>query len=289
MTVTREDVKDDEINLSNYTPLEEDMDIEIITPAMATEYLNSNTANRNIRNRVVESYARDIREGNWQFTGEAIKFSREGVLLDGQHRLYAIIEANAPIKALVIRNLADESQEVMDTGAKRAAADALSMKGYKNATTLAAAARYVITFKSGSLQVNKEMARVTHSEIIDFLSKNAVLEEYTVFCIAMKATSDLSPSIMVASLFLLAESDKEAAMEFMTTVGTGLNLQPNTSIYALLNRLREIRRHRTYVPPAEYLSLVIRAWNKWRKGESVKTLPLRTSGNNTIKIPSKVL
>lgn len=30
-------------------------------------------------------------------------------------------------------------------------------------------------------------------------------------------------------------------------------------------------------------------WNKWRKGESVKTLPLRTSGNNTIKIPSKVL
>lgn len=268
---------------------EEVMDIEIITPAMATEYLNSNTANRNIRNRVVESYARDIREGNWKFTGEAIKFSKSGTLLDGQHRLFAVIEANAPIKALVIRNLDDETQEVMDTGAKRAASDAVNMKGYKNSTTMSAAARYIITFKSGSLQVNKEMARVTHSEILNFIEKNPVLEEYAVDCVAMKATSDLSASLMTASLFLLSEADSEQAKEFMTTVGTGLNLQPNTSLYALVNRLREIRKHRTYVPPAEYLSLVIRAWNKWRKGESVKTLPLRTSGNNTIKIPSKVL
>jgi hypothetical protein len=83
--------------------------IEVITPEIAKEYLQKNTENYRYlnRNRVI-SYARDIELGKWEFNGESIKFNKSGILVDGQHRLAAIVKANVPVKMLVVYDVDDD-------------------------------------------------------------------------------------------------------------------------------------------------------------------------------------
>jgi len=97
------------------------MDItqEKITPDMAQEYLKFNTENyRSLSKDRVISYASDMKNGRWQFNGESIKFSENGQLIDGQHRLQAIIRAGVPVDMLVIRGVKDDV-DIYDIGAQR--------------------------------------------------------------------------------------------------------------------------------------------------------------------------
>jgi hypothetical protein len=95
---------------------------EVITPAMAQEYLKFNTENyRSINNVRVISYAADMKAGRWQLNGEGIKFDTNGTLIDGQHRLQAIVRAGVPIEMLVIRGI-EAGTNLYDIGAGRSLA-----------------------------------------------------------------------------------------------------------------------------------------------------------------------
>lgn len=90
--------------------------VETITPEIAKTMLGENVNNRRISRDNVNLFAREIRNGEWRFNGEAIKFGKDGRLLDGQHRLLAVIAADKPLTTLVIRGLEDETQQTMDSG-----------------------------------------------------------------------------------------------------------------------------------------------------------------------------
>ena len=63
----------------------------LITPAMATELLKTNSNNRPVKEKRILKYAKDMLEGNWiAETGETIKVLLNGKLGDGQHRLMAV-------------------------------------------------------------------------------------------------------------------------------------------------------------------------------------------------------
>lgn len=75
----------------------------VITPNIAKEMLEHNTNNRTIRKAYVNDLSRMMREGLWEEDSpNPIVFGDDGVLKDGQHRLTALINANATIKMLVI-------------------------------------------------------------------------------------------------------------------------------------------------------------------------------------------
>src|SRR5688500_13425048 len=90
-----------------------------ITPQMAKDWLAANTHNRKLRDHHVVALSRDMKAGRWHDTGTPIKFDRAGVLLDGQHRLEAIVLADVPIQMWVFRGLESEVQDYMDTGLRR--------------------------------------------------------------------------------------------------------------------------------------------------------------------------
>ena len=77
--------------------------IETITPQLAKDILANNNLNRNINATIVGHYADAISRGQWELNGEAIKIAHDGRLLDGQHRLMAVIKSDTPITTLVIR------------------------------------------------------------------------------------------------------------------------------------------------------------------------------------------
>lgn len=73
----------------------------VITPHIAAYWLQSNTFNRSISRKAVSKYATDMADGNWRLNHQGIAFDDKGVLVDGQHRLHAVIESGASVRMLV--------------------------------------------------------------------------------------------------------------------------------------------------------------------------------------------
>ena len=94
-----------------------------ITPEVAASFLKHNTDNRNKRGWWVNGLANMIKRGEWIPTHQGVAFSKSGKLLDGQHRLEAIVEANIPVEMLVVTGVRDDAYKVLDNGIKRTLAD----------------------------------------------------------------------------------------------------------------------------------------------------------------------
>lgn len=100
-------------------------DVSLVSPEYAAELLSKNDGNRRIRPSVVAKYATIIREGNWILTPEPIVIADTGRLLNGQHRLHAVIQCGISVPFLVIRNVSESVFSALDRGAIRSTADAL--------------------------------------------------------------------------------------------------------------------------------------------------------------------
>lgn len=83
----------------------EEFKIIEVTPDMAREWLKHNPNNRSINHKLVSAYSQQMFTNNWDITGQAISFDINGNLIDGQHRLSAVIMANKPVRMLVATGL----------------------------------------------------------------------------------------------------------------------------------------------------------------------------------------
>lgn len=143
--------------------------IETITPAIAAQMLKRNTHNRALRAALVDMYAREMKNLQWRETHQGIAINCDGTLLDGQHRLAAIVQSGRAQKMVVARGVPSASQIVMDDHAKRSAADAITLDGgaIVDAMTVAIA-RGVVRYASGD---SSPMSRQEIASIVVLLRR----------------------------------------------------------------------------------------------------------------------
>ena len=98
--------------------------IRRITPREAQVMMQKNSINRRFRPGAAKRYAIIMEHGKWLLTPEAICFDPDGVLLNGQHRLWAIVETGIPQECVVWENIPREVFAVIDRGQMRSFADA---------------------------------------------------------------------------------------------------------------------------------------------------------------------
>lgn len=117
-----------------------------VTPALAKRWLDNNVRNRRVREDVVNAYARDMVNGRWVYTHQGIAFNDRDELIDGQHRLHAVILSGlAAVRMMVTFGLPSqiEGQEMttmdaVDRGATRSVADQLKIQhGLKHGGVIA--------------------------------------------------------------------------------------------------------------------------------------------------------
>ena len=122
----------------------------LITPKIANEYLKANTANRRINTPTLMRYVNEMLNGRWKTdTGEMIKISKTGVVLDGQHRLLSIVKSGVSLYFHIITGLDDKVFDVLDTGKNRNACDIFYIDGIKNANKIPSSSlAYSILFNS---------------------------------------------------------------------------------------------------------------------------------------------
>lgn len=116
----------------------------LISPEDAKSLLKFNSSNRPIRHLRIMRYARAMKMGRWIASNDGICFSTDGVLLNGQHRLEAIIRANVSVPLLIISGLDKKAFDIIDRGAIRSPGDLASADGFTNANLAVAAARSAI-------------------------------------------------------------------------------------------------------------------------------------------------
>jgi len=101
--------------------------MQTITPQMAAAFLSNNGGNRKIRKGAVAKYAAIIGDGNWRRTPEAVIFDKDGVLMNGQHRMSAIVKSGVSVDMLVITNVERDAFPALDRGVSRTTADATGL------------------------------------------------------------------------------------------------------------------------------------------------------------------
>jgi len=118
------------MNAANAPAVKPAAALRTVTPDVAIRWLeNANPNNRAVSDAHVARLARDMSEGRWILTHEGIAFDPQGRLLDGQHRLWAVIESNQPVEMHVFFNLTPEALMVINTGKPRSLADVLRISG----------------------------------------------------------------------------------------------------------------------------------------------------------------
>lgn len=123
--------------------------IQTITPEWAAEQLNKrNGTNRCLRGWWAEALAAAMRRGEWITTHQGIAFSESGSIIDGQHRLKAVVIAKRPVDMMVFHGVPDVAFSVLDIGVKRTTSDTTGL-GKKTAEACRSAA--YITLGSAAL------------------------------------------------------------------------------------------------------------------------------------------
>lgn len=160
-----------------------------ITPELAAGWLEQNTTdNRVVRTAWVNLLADAIRKGQWRLTHQGIAFDTKGQLVDGQHRLWAIIEAGTAVDMAVTTGVEPKAFTVFDIGAKRTLADSLNapqktievcaricrfMKG--SGPTPADVAPYLAKFGSATDQLHERVSEMRRGVSVASIRAGAVI------------------------------------------------------------------------------------------------------------------
>lgn len=149
--------------------------VEVITPYGAKHLLDCyNDGNRRLRPKRVALYAHQMKTGQWQMTGEPIIIGSRGRVLNGQHRLAAIVEAGVPVPMMVVSGVEDSAFKNIDNGLSRSAADVLRQCGMTDSHNAAAVARLFIAVDAGLNPANTNALQlVTRTDIADWATTNA--------------------------------------------------------------------------------------------------------------------
>jgi hypothetical protein len=241
---------------------------EIITPEMAREYLEKNTSNRRVRLPHIKMLAREIGEGRWTMNGQGLVFADTGRLLDGQHRLEAVVMANKPIEITITRGVPESAYAPLDQGIKRSAADDLRNLGILNATRVASAARLILLWRNGA---TPKTATISKSEITDFIIANPFVGDAVS---AVHPARKAIPTSGLAAVYWMALNAGDANLRhrmevFLRGLSTGADLTIGSPILTLRNSGQALRKGAS-MSVEGWFGLTIQAWNAHAAGEQRK-------------------
>lgn len=195
---------------------------EVFTPDTAYEALQHNELNRPISRKLIEKYARMMKSGLWHECPQPIVFNGKGGLIDGQHRLSAVVLAKVPIEFIVCRGATREHRKVLDAGRKRTPADVLRMEYQMSyASTVAACATWVQRLQTG---VDHSM---TSEEVVALVSSPKFKRgfEWIQKC---EKTKRLTGAFYLGPLVWLTQRYRAEVIEFHRGVSTGSMLMPES-------------------------------------------------------------
>lgn len=270
-----------------------------VDPDKAEEWLSHNTHNRHVRGAIVSSYANAMRAGEWTNDIDPIAFhgsltgkgKNRPVLLNGQHRLMAVIASDSIIEFMVVEGLPMNSQLDMDAGVKRQFGDQLRLDGVPNPFDVAAITRLVHGYDSGTL---RQRGTTSYSTLMRFLQEHADIADSVNPARAVYYQIGGRVSVLGAAYYILASAPGaiEDAAAFFDALKDGVGLEKGSPILLLRNGIMQMTAatpgRRVIFDQMTMLAVIIKAWNAWRTGNPLAGLSWRGGGKNPEPFPTPV-
>lgn len=251
---------------------------QTVTPDMAKKWLEKTKLNRRLSENSVNYLVYQMKSGSWMLTGDTIKFGSDGSLLDGQHRLSAVVKHGEAVKLMVCEGLNPEVFQVIDTGKSRSAADLLSATGFKSAHNLAALARSIILYQNGrynsSSGPNRNIA--TNKNILEFVKKHDELIEITTFCHneVYYHFRFIPLSTLGMIYYILSKKNATKCDEFFHKYAQGIDLAESSPIRHLRDKLMKDSTNKSKLNQRDKAALMIYTWNNFVQNKRVTQLLL---------------
>lgn len=215
--------------------------LQMITPEFALEVLTKNNqSNRRLKQSWVDRLARDMSNNAWVLTHQGIAFDETGTLLDGQHRLAAVVKAGRAVQMLVtvgvpcshrVNGTTIKAFDAVDQGSQRQAGEILRMHGFANSNRLAAVCRTLLTCCTG------QSAAISVPQIqmaLDYVCESADV------CITLAQSCDLfrPNSASIAAAVFLHTVDPARVESFLVDVSgiRGAERSPSRALVMWLRR-----------------------------------------------------
>jgi hypothetical protein len=208
--------------------------------------------------------------GRWSFNGDSIRISDDGVILDGQHRLQAIVLSGIAQRYVIVDGLPSESFHTIDRGKKRTTADSLAILGEKNVGALAAALRVIamledksVTWNGGPISTGKQM---------DVLSAHPGVRHWCSIFSTSGLRSKFDSSICSCATLFAEKYGNDKIEMFMTQLSHGESLAKTDPAYVLRERAIANRTSFSKIPKIAMLAIQIKGFKAFVDGRAVTRL-----------------
>src|SRR5262245_52679298 len=155
--------------------------LEVVTPRTAQAWLDqANGHNRRPRKSIIRKYALMMSRGQWhEDSGDPIRFDTHSHLIDGQHRLAAVVMSGVTMRFLVIRDINPEVFRVLDSGVPRSNGDLLYQMGASNQNGMASILKVFLAMEGGFSPYNTSaLSLVSRDDIADYVEANFAEIQY---------------------------------------------------------------------------------------------------------------
>lgn len=259
----------------------------IVTPAIASAYLAMNAGNRPLTDSHVLTLSRAMSRGEWVFNGDSIRITKLGNLIDGQHRLSAIVHCGIPQKVMVVAGLDDDAFLTIDCGRTRGANDSLSIEGYQCTTTLSTIARYVANIKSKQLSLCHQSPgnKSTSTQILNIIKSNPELQESAKYGQSKKPRKYFGGALLAFAHYWFVKHDYVAGKNFLEEIETGEYSYKFSPVLALKEKLIDNVVSSKKLNRDEKAAYVFAAFNKYLEGAKVKRLSLKKDKKDWFNLP----
>lgn len=255
---------------------------EKIGPEKAKEMLSTMANNRKVKPEAVLRYADDMIAGRWMLSPEPIVFTN-GVLVDGQHRLKAVIKSGLSIDFIVCET-AQNVMPVLGGGVSRNASDFLGTMGVSQSVLKASIALAIMSYENGSLYIMRKTGggggsakrNISKTRIQEYFFANQdVITRCALYAehLYKKSSARLLSTSEIGLLYHIFGMGADAEV-FLSRVYLGVEVSEKTPEYCL-RRILEDRRARTRViTSSDALRYCLLAFEKYKKGHSCERLIL---------------
>jgi hypothetical protein len=254
--------------------------LERITPVKAAIMLKSNPNNRNLNHDHVAFLASQMAKGNWAENGQSIVMDFHGNIVDGQHRLNAIVQSGKSINMLVVSGVNPKTINTIDTGRSRSASDVFTLKGVKNAHTISSIMKKVIAWEAENSHTVAGGARwhngsaPSNDDVYNRYLRNSEDFQWVFRKVRSRAIAGCAESQAGCALaVLLQKHSKSSVEEFVDKIKNGGDYAKSPTHF-LSGWVRSRRESDIKTARNEQTFAIIWAFEKWLGGQEMKMIKI---------------
>jgi hypothetical protein len=226
--------------------------------------------NRPVHQSQVNKYAADMKAGRWGRHHQGIAFDKNGVLMDGQHRLWAVIESASTVMMPVTYGLDREAQLTIDSGLVRSTTDVAAIAGFDGVKPI-----HVGVVRAVVRGTSPTKTTYTRMEELEMLREHWKAIDFVVSNFPKQKMAGLSRAPVMGAIARAYYTQDHAKLQrFIEVIISGITQDPTEHVIIVLRNwlLSATKKAGGSLNSLEAYGKTARALQAYIRGEKIRTL-----------------